>query len=194
MTSDSTAPSTVDLSQKAATPSNPPDLALVASDSETNGGSNGGSNGNGLADPDDKTEERVIVITQCPLCHQPRLNKHSEVDIVTHLATCASQDWRKVDRFVMGGFVTSDQAHRKWYTKVIPFPSTLIKQVISKITYGGYKLGANSANILVQDRLTGQIQEERMSVYVRLGIRLLYKGLRSTAMEKQKSILLPCRG
>jgi len=59
--------------------------------------------------------------------------------------------------------------------------------VISKITYGGYKLGANSANILVQDRLTGQIQEERMSVYVRLGIRLLYKGFKSSAMERQKS-------
>lgn len=47
-------------------------------------------------------------------------------------------------------------------------------------------MGANSANILVQDRLTGQIQEERMSVYVRLGIRLLYKGLKSTNMERQK--------
>jgi hypothetical protein len=33
-------------------------------------------------------------------------------------------------------------------------------------SYGGYKLGANSANILVQDRITGQINEERMSVYV----------------------------
>lgn len=49
-------------------------------------------------------------------------------------------------------------------------------------------MGANSANILVQDRLTGQIQEERMSVYVRLGIRLLYKGLKSTAMEQKRSI------
>ena len=65
-----------------------------------------------------------------------------------------------------------------------------IVQVISKITYGGYKLGANSANIFVQDRLTGQIQEERMSVYVRLGIRLLYKGLKSSTMEAQKSNIL----
>lgn len=63
--------------------------------------------------------------------------------------------------------------------------------MISKITYGGYKLGANSANILVQDRQTGQIQEERMNVYVRLGIRLLYKGFKSSAMERQKSILPP---
>lgn len=60
-------------------------------------------------------------------------------------------------------------------------------QVISKISYGGYRLGANSANILVQDRITGHIQEERMSVYVRLGIRLLYKGLRSSNLENKKS-------
>lgn len=51
----------------------------------------------------------------------------------------------------------------------------------------GYKLGANSANILVQDRISGQINEERMSVYVRIGIRLLYKGLKSREMEKKRS-------
>ncbi|TGZ81622.1 hypothetical protein EX30DRAFT_348439 [Ascodesmis nigricans] len=124
---------------------------------------------------DEKAEEHVIQIRECPLCHQPRMNKRSEMDIVTHLATCASQDWRQVDKLVMGGFVTSSQAQRKWYSKVI-----------SKISYGGYKLGANSANILVQDRITGQIQEERMSVYVRLGIRLLYKGLKSSTMEEKR--------
>lgn len=129
-----------------------------------------------LADSEDKSEEHVIQIKECPLCHQPRLNKRSEIDIITHLATCASQDWRSVDRLVMGGFVTSSQAQRKWYSKVI-----------TKISYGGYKLGANSANILVQDRITGQIQEERMSVYVRLGIRLLYKGLKSSSMENKRS-------
>lgn len=73
--------------------------------------------------------------------------------------------------------MTSSQAQRKWYSKVI-----------TKISYGGYKLGANSANILVQDRITGQINEERMSVYVRLGIRLLYKGLKSKDMEKKRSM------
>lgn len=129
----------------------------------------------GLDEPEDKVIEHVIQINECPLCHQPRLNKRSEVDIVTHLATCASQDWRSVDRLVMGGFVTASQAQRKWYSKVI-----------TKISYGGYKLGANSANILVQDRMTGQIQEERMSVYVRLGIRLLYKGMASSNMENKK--------
>lgn len=124
---------------------------------------------------DDKGVEHVIEIRECPICHQPKLNKRSDANIITHIATCASQDWRQVNNIVMAGFVTSSQAQRKWYSKVI-----------TKISYGGYKLGANSANILVQDRLTGQINEERMSVYVRLGIRLLYKGLKSSNMEKKR--------
>lgn len=127
-------------------------------------------------DLNDKGEEHVVEIRECPICHQPRLNKRSDADIITHIATCASQDWRQVNNIVMAGFVTSSQAQRKWYSKVI-----------TKISYGGYKLGANSANILVQDRITGQINEERMSVYVRLGIRLLYKGLKSKDMEKKRS-------
>ncbi|PQE30375.1 phosphatidylserine decarboxylase protein [Rutstroemia sp. NJR-2017a WRK4] len=126
-------------------------------------------------DLNDQTEEHVVEIRECPICHQPRLNKRSDADIITHIATCASQDWRQVNNLVMAGFVTSSQAQRKWYSKVI-----------TKISYGGYKLGANSANILVQDRITGQINEERMSVYVRLGIRLLYKGLKSKEMEKKR--------
>ena len=125
---------------------------------------------------DERDEEHVVEIRECPLCHQPRLNKKSDADIITHIATCASQDWRQVNNIVMAGFVTSSQAQRKWYSKVI-----------TKISYGGYKLGANSANILVQDRITGQINEERMSVYVRIGIRLLYKGLKSRDMEKKRS-------
>ncbi|KAI8625723.1 phosphatidylserine decarboxylase-domain-containing protein [Xylariaceae sp. FL1651] len=123
----------------------------------------------------DRGEEHVVEIRECPICHQPRLNKRNDTDIVTHIATCASQDWRQVNSLVMGGFVTASQAQRKWYSKVI-----------TKISYGGYKLGANSANILVQDRLTGQINEEKMSVYVRLGIRLLYKGLKSKDMETKR--------
>lgn len=125
---------------------------------------------------DERGEEHVVEIQECPICHQPRLRKKSDADIITHIATCASHDWRQVNNLVMAEFVTSSQAQRKWYSKVI-----------TKISYGGYKLGANSANILVQDRITGQINEERMSVYVRLGIRLLYKGLKSREMEKKRS-------
>lgn len=129
---------------------------------------------NDLADDADN-EEHVIEIRECPICHQPKLNKRTDADIITHIATCASSDWRQVNNLVMGGFVTQSQAQRKWYSKII-----------NKVSYGGYKLGANSANILVQDRITGQINEERMSVYVRLGIRLLYKALGSREMEKKR--------
>lgn len=129
-------------------------------------------------DPESK-EEHVVEIHECPICHQPRLargRRTTDADIITHIATCASSDWRAVNNLVMAGFVTSSQAQRKWYSKVL-----------TKVSYGGYRLGANSANILVQDRTTGMINEERMSVYVRLGIRLLYKGLKSREMEKKRA-------
>ncbi|KAK9455449.1 phosphatidylserine decarboxylase-domain-containing protein [Dipodascopsis uninucleata] len=126
-------------------------------------------------DIENTAEERVMTINECPVCHLPRLHKKSEVDIITHLATCATQDWRSINIANMRSYVTSAQAGRKWFSKVV-----------SKVTYGGYRLGANSANILVQDRTTGYISEERMSMYVRLGIRLLYKGLKSREMERKK--------
>ncbi|KAI0706958.1 phosphatidylserine decarboxylase-domain-containing protein [Earliella scabrosa] len=131
-----------------------------SSDAEDSSASNGGS--------PEGSFERVINVKNCPLCHRPRLNSKAEVDIVTHLAVCASQDWARVDRIVVGNYVTASQAQRKWYTKVI-----------SKVSAGNYKLGANSANIIVQNRMTGQLEEEKMQVYVRLGIRLLYKGWKS---------------
>ncbi|KAG6013284.1 hypothetical protein E4U43_007378, partial [Claviceps pusilla] len=152
--------------------------AIVVEPSTSVGGGATESKGSGEEESDengDKDEEHVVEIRECPICHQPRLNKRSDTDIITHIATCASSDWRQVNTVLMGGFVTASQAQRKWYSKVI-----------TKISYGGYKLGANSANILVQDRLTGQINEEKMSVYVRLGIRLLYKGLKSRDMENKR--------
>ncbi|KAA1476264.1 hypothetical protein DENSPDRAFT_884196 [Dentipellis sp. KUC8613] len=134
-----------------------------SSDAEDSSGSGSGSGDSGS----DDSFERVINVKSCPLCHRPRMNSKAERDIVTHLAVCASQDWARVDRIMVGNFVTASQAQRKWYTKVI-----------SKVSAGNYKLGANSANIIVQNRITGQLEEEKMQVYVRLGIRLLYKGAR----------------
>ena len=77
--------------------------------------------------------ERVINVKNCPLCHRPRLNAKAEMDIVTHLAVCASQDWNQVDRIVVGNFVTASQAQRKWYTNVL-----------DRIYAGQYRLGAAS--------------------------------------------------
>ena len=83
-------------------------------------------------DSDDGVE-RVINIMTCPLCQQPRLKNKGEMDIVTHLAICASSDWARVDRIMVGNFVTASQAKRKWYT-----------MVMNKITTGAYSLGAVS--------------------------------------------------
>ncbi|CAO1630307.1 unnamed protein product [Sympodiomycopsis kandeliae] len=116
----------------------------------------------------DRPVERVILLKSCPLCHMPRLSKKGDGDVVTHLAICASQDWRRVDSLVVSNFVTASQAHRKWFNKIV-----------ITATQGRYKLGANSSNIIVQDRETGELLEEKMQVYVRLGIRLLYQGARS---------------
>ncbi|KAL8278896.1 hypothetical protein RQP46_008767 [Phenoliferia psychrophenolica] len=118
------------------------------------------------ATPD--TVERVINIKECPLCHKPRMTSRAELDIITHMGICSSTDPRSINRIVVGEYVTASQAQRKWFTKVI-----------SKATKGAYQLGANSANIIVQDRQTGMLQEEKMAVYVRLGIRLMYKGMGS---------------
>ncbi|WWD21646.1 phosphatidylserine decarboxylase [Kwoniella shandongensis] len=117
--------------------------------------------------PDDR--ERIINIKTCPLCHRPRLGKKTEQDIVTHLAVCASADWSRVDRIVTANYVTSSQAQRKFLSKIV-----------NKVAIGSYALGANSANVIVQDRITGQLQEEKMAVYVRLGIRVLYKGAKTS--------------
>lgn len=127
-----------------------------------------------IAGLDDNMSERLIVISACPFCKQPRMDKRSELDVVSHLATCASQDWGD-GGLALGKFVTSNEARQRWYTKAV-----------YKVTNGAYQLGANSANILVQDRITGYIQEEKMAIYVRLGIRILYKGLRSEKNMESK--------
>lgn len=107
-----------------------PSLPLSTSNNNTQHSSTSTS----ASDADTQAFERVINIKNCPLCHRPRLNSKAEMDIITHLAICASQDWAKVDRIVVGNFVTASQAQRKWYTKVI-----------SKVSNGNYRIGAVSA-------------------------------------------------
>lgn len=124
------------------------------------------------------TTERVLNIKRCPFCRKPRLGKRSEVDIVTHLSICASQDWSSLNSLLVSSFVTSSQAHRKFFSRAL-----------NKLSNGRYALGADSANIIVANRLTGELQEEKISIYVRVGIRLLYKGLGAGRMEGARSEL-----
>ncbi|KAJ3054726.1 hypothetical protein HK097_000972 [Rhizophlyctis rosea] len=108
-------------------------------------------------------KEHLIRIRECPICHKV-IKRKGDLDVVSHVALCANQDLGKVDNFLLGGFLTEAQASRRWYTKIVTY-----------VTYGGYSVGKNNANILVQDRATGQLVEERMPIYIRLGIRLLYQ-------------------
>ncbi|OBZ83929.1 Phosphatidylserine decarboxylase proenzyme 3 [Choanephora cucurbitarum] len=115
-----------------------------------------------------RTVEKVIRLKECPICHRPNLARRSQMDIITHVATCAANDWTTVDRFLMGNFITEAYAQRRWFVKLV-----------RKVGYGKYSLGKDNANILVQDRKTGHLIEEKMSVYIRLGMRLVYKGMRT---------------
>ncbi|KAI9439535.1 hypothetical protein H4582DRAFT_2097737 [Lactarius indigo] len=76
-----------------------------------------------------------------------------------HLVVYASQDWAYVDRVMVSNFVTTIQVQRKWYTNVL-----------SKVS-AARSARCNLANITVQNRVTGQLEEEKMQLYVRLGIR-----------------------
>lgn len=121
---------------------------------------------------------KLFEIERCPICFQQRFGTSTDMDIVTHVAICASKDWSIVNKLLVLNYVTPQIATRRWFSKVL-----------MKITYGKYKLGGNSANILVQDRSTGIILEEKMSVTVRLGIRLLYKGLDRAKKKRVRTLL-----
>lgn len=58
----------------------------------------------------------------------------------------------------------------------------------------GFFGAQNSANIIVQNRITGQLEEEKMQVYVRLGIRLLYKVRFSLTFALKESMLIIATG
>lgn len=65
--------------------------------------------------------------------------------------------------------------------------------MISKATKGSYQLGRNNANIIVQDRRTGALIEERMAIYVRLGMRLAYQGFGARGgLDSQRSTSQLC--
>ncbi|KAI8988405.1 phosphatidylserine decarboxylase-domain-containing protein [Mycotypha africana] len=123
--------------------------------------------------------EKVIRLNECPICHKPNLAKRGQMDIITHVATCAANDWTTVDRFLISNFGSEAQAQRKWFVKLV-----------NQVGYGRYSIGKNNANIIVQDRLTGQLIDERMSVYIRLGMRLLYKGMKSSIQSRAAKRLL----
>ncbi|ORX46632.1 hypothetical protein BCR36DRAFT_372095 [Piromyces finnis] len=125
----------------------------------------------------DILEEKIIQIYKCPICGVSFGKNRDELDVVSHISVCVNSDYSQVDKFVMGGLITEAYTSRKWYSKVIKF-----------VGYGQYSIGKNNANILVQDRESGLIIEEKMSAFVRLGIRLLYKSAGSDKATDAKLV------
>ncbi|TPX32438.1 phosphatidylserine decarboxylase [Synchytrium microbalum] len=122
-------------------------------------------------------KEMMVVLDKCIICGKS-LDKSSEMDVITHVALCGFEDPGKVDRFLLGNFLTESNASRKWYTKIL-----------ETVGFGGYQSGSEtSANILVQNRATGQLEEEKMPVYIRMGIRLLYQDRAGRTGVQSKNI------
>ncbi|KAG0207009.1 hypothetical protein BGX28_001659 [Mortierella sp. GBA30] len=115
-------------------------------------------------DPHMSEGEHVIRISTCPICHDTSLAHKLETDVITHIAVCSGNDGFNLDKLILGDFVTEANAQRKWITKVV-----------KSLGYGRYVVGKSNANIIVQDRATGAMLEEKMPTFIRLGIRLLYK-------------------
>lgn len=122
--------------------------------------------------------KKVLEFEKCPICLQKRLSNRQDIDIVTHVAICSSKDWSIVNKLLVSSYVSQEVASKRWYSKML-----------INLTYGKYKLGVNSANILVQDRTTGVILEERIGVSVKLGIRLLYNLFDKAKTKRIRTLL-----
>jgi len=108
------------------------------------------------------SNEKLLSLEVSPFTGKP-LPTNDE-DALLLLALQASEDPSEMDSFVMGGFVNEAYAKKGWFSRITSY-----------VTRGAYSIGANDANILVQNRKTGEIEDEKMPSYIRLGIRALYQ-------------------
>lgn len=106
----------------------------------------------------------TAVIGECPVCGKRFRASLLADDLLVHVNICVSRDATgRLEREMMGGFLTEEHASRKW-----------LSRVFSSFGFGNYQLGRNNANIFVHDRASGKLIEERMPAYIRLGIRMIY--------------------
>lgn len=124
------------------------------------------------------------LFQRCPFCnYTPERTTNNimnsklivENDLVTHMSVCSVPSVMKT---LKASYVSPTSASRKW-----------VSRFFAKLINGKYALGSNNANILVQDRDTGVIVDEKISAHVKLGIRVLYKK-RMTPELKNFKILL----
>ena len=121
-------------------------------------------------------------VWRCPKCFKSRKKSNNilksklmiENDLITHFAICS---FSHANKFLKPSYVSSEFASKRWFSKVL-----------IKLTYGKYALGSNNANILVQDRGTGIIIEEKISAHVKFGMRIIYNG-KGTETKRFKTLL-----
>lgn len=109
-------------------------------------------------------------VWKCPKCFKSRKKSNnskkskltSENDLISHFAICCFEHDNKV---LKPSYVSTEFASKRWFSKIL-----------IKLSYGRYALGSNNANILVQDRDTGVILEEKISAHVKVGLRIIYNG------------------
>lgn len=108
----------------------------------------------------------------CFLCNEaypppdPTSNVPYATQVMNHTIVCASRDYTAAASRMLNRkeFLTESAAARGLYTSLL-----------ARLGLGTYKVGSHEGYILVQDRETGQLVEEYIPSYVRLGIQLLYR-------------------
>jgi len=91
------------------------------------------------------------------------LNTEGGDDFV-RLASLGRGEYVDQSDFVTSGFLTETHARKGWLTRIINY-----------VTNGQHDIGADNANVLVQDRESGQLIDEKIPTSIRLGIRVVYR-------------------
>ncbi|KAI9223540.1 phosphatidylserine decarboxylase-domain-containing protein [Blastocladiella britannica] len=111
-----------------------------------------------------KVNLRDDTLTKMPKCPSCSFVFTDGGDVIAHLENCLDGKRGDSSDMMMGGFVTEANTSRKGMT-----------HLLNKLTRGEYSIGADSANIIVINRINGQLTEEKIPTFVRLGIRMLYR-------------------
>jgi phosphatidylserine decarboxylase len=101
-------------------------------------------------------------IEKCPVCHRIQTGNKGFI----HSVICSYEHHYGNLNWSSGGYVTEEYASRKWFSRVL-----------GMLGFGGYRIGHNNGQILVQERRTGRIIEERIPMSIRLAIRWMHQNI-----------------
>ncbi|KAI9019664.1 phosphatidylserine decarboxylase-domain-containing protein [Hyaloraphidium curvatum] len=145
----------------------------------------GNGNGSASAAPGTPAPEDAFAELACFICEQPFPPADPtsalpySVQQLNHLLVCASRDYSAAATSMLKRreFLTESAAARGLYTSLL-----------ARLGLGTYRVGKHEGFILVQNRETGQLEEEYIPSYVRLGIQLLYRSRVSRSIVETNTI------